>query len=624
MCFIFINNNHINGLGRNYSELAREQPIDVFLQNFFGQLDLPVSVDSTVTGVVNASFDATAQHILRDIIRAFGLVAYYDGAVVYVYSGNDLTRRILAVSPGIAERVDNTLRATPDGSLSITGVTRFIRLMEELVVAAQKVQAAQPPLGFKVFYLRYAWAQDITVNAAGSQLLIPGVASILRSLFSPFAHQSNTQYTAKDRRLSPRQPKLRGTGLASIGSDDMPGITDEMRRLNQFDLFSSEYRASGQPALANRSEEMLTPGSPNQVRIEADPRLNAVIVRDTFERMPHYEKLIESLDVEPQSLAIEATIIDINTDKLKELGINWRWRSNDNEALFGRGDNSDLRLAPDVNISPTGRGGVISLVLGGGNNFVARINALEAQGAATIVSNPQVLTLSNVEATFDVSSTAYVRVAGERDVDLFKISAGTTLRVTPHVFKRDDQVSIKLLVAVEDGNLTQESVDDIPIVRNSSINTQALIQAGESLLIGGMVRKTSEEIVNKVPILGSIPFLGALFRYKRTNTSNIERMFLISPRLTPKRKTQTVSMNTPFEDALMMDDNVVDIKNNIVFDKSNRSNYDSEKRRNNTVFDTPNRSDADSEKRQSNAAFDKFGRSDDDAKNNTAFDKFNR
>src|SRR5690606_14654138 len=173
---------------------------------------------------------------------------------------------------------------------------------------------------------------------------------------------------------------------------------------------------------------------PFQVRIEADQRLNAVIVRDSADRLPRYEQLIAALDVEPQSLEIEATIIDVNVDRARELGVNWRWNDDGREGAF----NGSLPI--------NGPGGVASVVMGSAAQFIARIRALQTDGAARVVSSPQVVTLSNVEAIFDNSSTFFVRVAGREEVDLFNVSAGTSLRVTPHVFRDVGQTRIKLLV----------------------------------------------------------------------------------------------------------------------------------------------------------------------------------
>jgi type III secretion protein C len=140
-----------------------------------------------------------------------------------------------------------------------------------------------------------------------------------------------------------------------------------------------------------------------------------------------------------------------------------------------------------------------------------------------------------VEAVFDNSSTFFVRVAGREQVDLFNVSAGTQLRVTPHVFRDRDQTRIKLLVNVEDGNITGRQVDQIPVVERSTVNTQALIAEGESLLIGGMIRETQATSEDKVPGLGDVPIVGNLFKTKASSNTRVERMFLITPRMAGTR-----------------------------------------------------------------------------------------
>ena len=168
---------------------------------------------------------------------------------------------------------------------------------------------------------------------------------------------------------------------------------------------------------------------------------------------------------------------------------------------------------------------------GSAGQFFARIRAMQAEGSARVVSSPQVVTLSNVEAVFDNSSTFYVRVAGRDEVDLFDVTAGTTLRVTPHVFREDDTTRIKLLVQVEDGALSAQTVDTLPVVERSGINTQALISEGESLLIGGMVRDASRIGEDKIPFLGDLPIIGNAFKTRNNSSARVERLFLITPRL---------------------------------------------------------------------------------------------
>lgn len=542
---------------REVSLTVREQPIAAFLGDFFGQVDIPVVVSAGVKGAINGNFTGVAEVEFRKIARSFGLVSYYDGAVVHIYASSETVTRTLNLSSATANKVlkdiqelkltdtRNSLRATKEGALIAVGTKRFVEQVEELGRVQQAGPGAQGPLGFKTFYLRYAWAHDVTLNYSGRQVVLPGVASILRSLMTIPRGQSYPQ----EQILRPTQPKLGGQGLARIGSQGTLGANDVDPR--QADPLVAAYnaysQAGGQPQNAG-NPNVTAFGDGQKIRIEADQRVNAVIVRDSPDRMAQYEELITSLDLEPQSLEIEATIIDINTEKMRDYGVNWRWNNARNSVLFGRGDSSDLSLRPNVDITPQGRGGFLNLVLGSASQFVARINALQQQGIARVVSSPQVMTLSNVEAVFDNNKTFYIRVAGRDAVDLFNVSAGTSLRVMPHVFKDKDQIRIKLLVAIEDGALTDAQVDQIPVVERSSINTQALIYEGESLLLGGMVRENKSNKVSKIPLLGDIPFFGNFFKNTIEIADRTERLFLISPRLPPARVAKTGAATPPVSD----------------------------------------------------------------------------
>jgi len=510
---------------KQISMTAREQPLTVFMRELFGQIDVPVIIEAQIDGNVNGRFmGVSAKSVFDDIGRSFGLVVYYDGAVAHIYTANNISQRFISIPKYMNDQVikniydlnltdeKNQLRSAKGGGLVVRGTKRFIEQVEELVYAAKNnTESYQSPLSFKVFYLKYAWAQDVTMNFAGQSVVIPGVATTLRYLTddnSASAHSIQQQSPVEN------SPGLKGKGLS--------------RGRLGLDATSSTVQVMDVNHLAR-------PGV-KDVRIGVDPRLNAIIVRDSPDRMGRYKALIDSLDIEPQMLEIEATIIDINTSRLRELGINWRKIDGDNQLLLGSGGASDLALNPGQVITSSGLGGFASFVIGNNNQFLGRINALESQGAARIVSSPHVLTLSNVEAIFDTNSTFYVRVAGQEEVDLFDVSVGTSLRVTPHVFKDDGEAKIKLLVNIEDGQQESQAVDNIPVIRNSTINTQALIGAGQSVLIGGLVREATTEGEDKVPFLGDVPVIGNLFKSKVKRTERIERMFLISPRLAATSK----------------------------------------------------------------------------------------
>ncbi|WP_457388443.1 type III secretion system outer membrane ring subunit SctC [Roseateles sp. P5_E1] len=540
---------------------ARDQPIEQFLQGLFSGSDIPV-VASGVQGQVNGRFEGTPAKLLRDLSRAYNLLSYYDGGVLYIAPASDTQTRSYLLTPAAASQVQraaqalqlpdtrNTLKFSDDGALLAVGAKRFVQQVDELVrqvrpgttAVAMKSwapQQQQPLPDYRIFYLRYAWAQDVPMSFGGQQTTLPGVASILRSLVGQ--PSKARVIPAADPTRAQGSQRARGGAMRGAGNTTTLGLVDDaapgMRGTDTLVAALTQV-GYGQPG-----QDTAEPAAPPDFapRIEADPRLNAVIVRDLPERLERYAALIKSLDVEPQSLEIEATIIDINTDRMRELGINWRYNHGLSSLMFGNGTASDNRLNGQVDPTPSAKGGVISAVIGDRFPFVARITALQSDGAAKVVSSPQVVTLSNVEAVFDNSSTYYVRVAGREDVDLFNVTAGTRLRVTPHVFKEGDEPArIKLLVQIEDGGLTGQSVDNLPIVERSGINTQALISEGESLLIGGMVRDSSTAGVDKVPVLGEIPLLGNLFKTQRKGGQRIERMFLITPRLASSKAAADV------------------------------------------------------------------------------------
>lgn len=510
----------------------REQPVGQFLQSFFGQIGVPVVVSPNLRGTVNGAFSGAASDVYAQVADAFDLVGYYDGAAVYIYQTSELTTQSMPVSPQMLRRVRataqemgltdgrNTLQAAGQ-TLVANGTRRFIQQISEIASSGPgaRAEAAQPTYEYRVFTLRYAWADDVVFKTSQSETVIPGVASILRGMVS------NDPNGAVARRVETRRPPrvegLRGQGLAAQGG----GFTEA-------GYGGDSFSATSDTLGLTLADEQMAGGAPVQhARIQADTRLNAVIVRDTADRMGAYEALIAALDKEPQLLEIEATIIDIDTIRARELGIAWRFDDGRGGVLFGDGTANDLRLRRGQDITPRNDGLAISTIIGNRDYFVSRITAMEDEGVARIVSRPQVVTLSNVQALFENTRSFYVGLEGERDVDLFNVTAGTTLKVTPHVLRDQNQTRIRMQVEIEDGSLTDAEIDDIPVVERAALNTQALILEGQSLLLGGMVVQQDVNSVGKVPVLGDIPGLGLLFRRSSRSTGRVERLFLITPRL---------------------------------------------------------------------------------------------
>jgi type III secretion protein C len=541
--------------------VARDQEIGEFLNRFFSAAGVPVNVDASVRGKINGQFSGPPAETWRKLTEAFNLVGYFDGSVVTVYAAGQVQSRPITVTSGRAADVianarraglddaHNRSRATSPEMIMATGVPRYLDQVQQLAgsvprsygpqlrnaaisptartPAQVRDEYAPPPIEpyeLRVFYLRYGRADDTALNAGGREIRVPGVGATLSRIMgdgSPVAGGVAAGYGNKVVRQS--QPRLLGRGLDSVSpnsSQATPYDDDEYLGLPPVnaapEAAADAIRAAG--------------GGP---RIAIDPSLNAIIVRDRPENMSAYEGLVQALDVRPQIVELEATIIDINIDKLRELGINWRFQSEGFSSLFG----SDIVRrtgVPSTDIFNTGavnQGLSLGGIIGSNNEFIGRVQALAQKGAARIVSRPQLVTLSNVEAVFDRTRTFYVRVAGDRQVDLFNVTAGTVLRVNPHVLNDEGKVRMRMVIGIEDGSVTNDEVEDIPVVDRSSVNTQALINEGEGVLLGGMTVNADYDSESGIPFLKDIPVVGNLFKSTSKRRQHIERLFLITPRL---------------------------------------------------------------------------------------------
>ncbi len=277
-----------------------------FLQNLFSAVDVPASLSAQLTGNVNGTFSGPAEKVLRDISRVYNLVGYYDGNLMHVVPAAELVTKTYNLPRGAAERVmrevfdlglpdtRNTLRTTADGGLVAVGTRRFVEQVDELSRGAQQAQAAAVapvPAGqmdFRVFYLRYAWAQDTTMALGGRQVVVPGVASILRSLVGARSSGAGAQ----DVRYRPTLPKLKGQGMISQGAAPTAreGAKESANaaRGRAVDALVNALGTAAKPA--EDTLEPLPEVDPSQVSIEAEARLNAIIVRDSKERLPRYER----------------------------------------------------------------------------------------------------------------------------------------------------------------------------------------------------------------------------------------------------------------------------------------------------------------------------------------------
>lgn len=551
--------------GPPISTTVNGQEVAEFLRDFCGAQDISVSVSEGVKGVVNASFENRAPaEIFDSITKAYGLVPYYDGSILYVYTAAEMTSTVIALEK--LETTDfrqlltelrildpnHTFRELAAQKIVyVSGPPRYVELLEELgqkfdqraVVEEEKETVEGAKIEVRYFKLSYASADDTTIDFRDEQVVVPGVARLLSHVLGKGGPQLVESGGASRENKPPTVKKLKGAGL--IEGKVVPVFEEPSASTETAASGGESSPTGGAPAEGGGSAPPRDDTAPTEVFIQADTRSNAVVIADRASRMPLYEKIIKDLDQPSKVIEINAAIIEMNTNANLTWGVDYR--SLNAETLetnsqgdpsttgtFRLGQNTNADLADGVDlISGSGLNASAALI-GTTWQILARIKALEEAGEAQVLSRPSVMTIDNTEAVLRDDSTIYVRVAGLAEVDLFPVSAGVMLRVTPHLIeasKAGEPTKIRLIVNIEDGDFTPQNVDEIPSVRRSEISTQAIIAENESLLIGGQYRHQQSNGEVGVPVAGRVPVLGLAFKNKRVINNKRQRLFLISPRI---------------------------------------------------------------------------------------------
>lgn len=543
-------------------------PLPDVLRDVLAVEGLSADIGRDVKGAVHGRFDDTPGNVFAQLTEAYGLVWYFDGRAMHVGTAADMRSRVIPFAPMTREAVASLLRHLDldDARLpvrysattvKVAGPSRFVDAVAEAIDKAQRQTVVEPSFDetvIRVFPLRYAQAQDVNYTVGPQTRVMPGVASLLRRLMTDTWQASASQtlrgHTADRgdrgdlgdaaaraaaraaRGGPPPLPSLPGLGLTGSPAGNNGGNNSGNNGGNN----GGNSGDGAAPPLPDSGADTAAPAAtPARRNIVADQRSNAVVISDLVSMMPNYERVIAMLDQPQELIEIDAVVIDVSSKAARSLGVHWggaNGRVNGASGVM----NAPLSFGTPDLVAAAGAAAGLNLATLVGNSaqyLFAQIHALEDSGDAKVLSRPQVLTLNNTEAALTSRSSVYVRVAGNQAVDLFNIDTGLTLKVTPSVESGGDpRRAIRLNIQIEDGSFdTSASVDGIPRVDNHSVVTQAVVRDGESLLIGGYQYERSANTTSKVPVLGDVPYLGALFRDTQTTRERLERLILITPRL---------------------------------------------------------------------------------------------
>jgi type IV pilus assembly protein PilQ len=276
-------------------------------------------------------------------------------------------------------------------------------------------------------------------------------------------------------------------------------------------------------------------------RVVVNQATNSIVVIDVPSQFPIIDDLVARLDTPPQKIMIEVEILDVSKDVIDKIGI-----KHDGSVRSGI---SGL-FTPFPNVFNPDKGPIpwrTSTLDLSDINIVAQLYKQDT--TAKILARPRIITLNNETAEIDVVTDEVIGTKIEYDDDgniqsseAQRISdvggykgSGVTLRVTPQVSPLTNEITLIVYPSVVDtttSSFTDEQGNTYRNIEDRSTRSVVRLDEGETLLLGGLIKNDEKAIVTKVPFLGDIPLLGALFRHKDTTGSgDRELLVFLTPRI---------------------------------------------------------------------------------------------
>ncbi|MGK8802921.1 type IV pilus secretin PilQ [Acinetobacter seifertii] len=285
----------------------------------------------------------------------------------------------------------------------------------------------------------------------------------------------------------------------------------------------------------------------------ADTRTNTLIVNDTAQNIDKVRKMIDLLDVQVKQVMVEARIVRASTSFTKELGVKWGILSQgitkNNDLLVGGSEKTlwDLRTPdssgkytierPDnlnVDLGVSNPAGSIAFGLISMSDFMLdlELSALQADGYGEVISTPKVMTADKQTAKVATGQQVpYLMTttsgAGTTATTSFK-DALLSLDVTPNITP-DGKIQMKLDISKD--SIAGEAPNGELILNKNNINTNVLVDNGETVILGGVFEQTTKNSQTKVPFFGDIPLVGRLFRKDVKSDDKQELLIFVTPRI---------------------------------------------------------------------------------------------
>jgi len=254
-----------------------------------------------------------------------------------------------------------------------------------------------------------------------------------------------------------------------------------------------------------------------------DERTNTLVAHQPAERLAELRQLVAQLDVPVRQVAIEARIVEANVDYEKSLGVRW------GGPLYGENLRPGKELFIDLGVERAGSSVGLGL-LRGGVLLDLELSAMEKSGNGEIISQPKVVTadketariLKGTEVPYQETSQSGATSVAFREASL-------SLEVTPQITP-DNKVIMAVRVTKDEPDYVN-ALNNVPPIRKNEVNAKVRVADGETIVIGGVYSTSQNNVVDKVPFLGDLPYVGRLFRRDALQEKKSELLVFLTPRI---------------------------------------------------------------------------------------------
>lgn len=291
-------------------------------------------------------------------------------------------------------------------------------------------------------------------------------------------------------------------------------------------------------AKASEIIDSITKGNGNLLSengyLHFDERSNSIIIKDTASSIKNITTLIKHLDLPTEQIAIEARIVTIGSENLKELGVRWGMfnRNEHSHRFAGRLEGNGFEtnnLNVNFPVLNNSASAVLQIASINGRVLDLELSALEQENNVEIIASPRLLTTNKKSASIqqgtEIPYTIYNKKSETFDFEFKDAVLG--LDVTPQI-SADNQILLDLIVTQNSPN-GQNGVSGLTTIDKQELRTQVFAKHGETIVLGGVFQHLKSKGEDKVPILGSIPVVKQLFSQSRNKISKRELVIFVTP-----------------------------------------------------------------------------------------------